>query len=830
MTWSFNLNLDGKPLVLAGPILRRVTQLDATVWLALKKPAKVTLAIKDAQGDVFTGSRQTCAVGKNLHIVAVTASHLAPGRGPGTLLVPGVIYSYVLTFEVAGQAPLDLAGATGKADLTYATYATPTFCMPPKDPNKLRLIHGSCRHPNGINGKDALSLLDGLIAEVAQDPDKRPHQLFLSGDQIYADDVSGALLMLLSSASDQLLGWQEILPIANPDLSGKPRPGSQVPPYFRRRISKDIGLTSDQSDNHLFTLGEYLSMYLFVWSDELWKASDLPAMADVLAAYMSQHQGGTDIFTSQLTQLEILRLRDKVDENTKYVKTFRATLGQVRKALANIPTYMILDDHEITDDFHLDRDFCEAVYGNAMGLRVMQNGLVAYALCQHWGNDPAAFEDNAVTNPPGRRLLGMLDKGSAPTYETQATNIAGVVGVHPASALKTPPSSAVSADRANVFAVFHDPDGLTWNYSVDFPSHQVIVTDSRTWRSFPYGKGEAGELIPKDQIRKQVANVTPATGDKPLFVVLTTNAPPVRIIRFGERHPWLATAKTAVLDNDPHPDLWDSWELPSPALDRLFVALSDRVPLGADKVRRGSAILLSGDVHSSFATRLVYNGAQRYEDKTPQPVNMVIAQLVSSSLRNQASDTLGQHKTGYGYRVVGDTTPQGYIGWNVPAGSTKIVTGLPALILTGPATAGEVELDSGAQVIVPPDYGYRLDYISAVQERAIPDFAKHPLPPPSDPQNTAERFGKITANYRDYIASDTTKREIVGVTNLSEVTLTWDQTDPTKRWVSQTVRWFSGKSVRLTRYLISLNPNDPGYRLKDALKTVGLTQPVAWAP
>ena len=47
---------------------------------------------------------------------------------------------------------------------------------------------------------------------LEQEPQKRPHQLFLTGDQIYADDVADVLLFMLMDASETLLGWSEKLP------------------------------------------------------------------------------------------------------------------------------------------------------------------------------------------------------------------------------------------------------------------------------------------------------------------------------------------------------------------------------------------------------------------------------------------------------------------------------------------------------------------------------------------------------------------------------------------------------------------------------------------
>src|SRR5437016_3185682 len=66
------------PLILSGPLLRRVEPESVTIWLALKEPCLVTLRVyarNDAGGLVLQceGTRRTIRLGNNLHIVAVTA-------------------------------------------------------------------------------------------------------------------------------------------------------------------------------------------------------------------------------------------------------------------------------------------------------------------------------------------------------------------------------------------------------------------------------------------------------------------------------------------------------------------------------------------------------------------------------------------------------------------------------------------------------------------------------------------------------------------------------------------------------------------------------------
>src|SRR6185503_721320 len=66
---------DSLPLVLAGPIVRRVTAENASVWIATRFPCTVTLELFDgASASIATSDpTTTVAIGPNLHMVVVTA-------------------------------------------------------------------------------------------------------------------------------------------------------------------------------------------------------------------------------------------------------------------------------------------------------------------------------------------------------------------------------------------------------------------------------------------------------------------------------------------------------------------------------------------------------------------------------------------------------------------------------------------------------------------------------------------------------------------------------------------------------------------------------------
>src|SRR5260370_34842022 len=79
MSWTpLGERFTALPLILSGPLLRRVEPQSVTVWLALKEPRMVTLRVyarNDLGGLVqqFEGTHHTIRLGNHLHIIAVTA-------------------------------------------------------------------------------------------------------------------------------------------------------------------------------------------------------------------------------------------------------------------------------------------------------------------------------------------------------------------------------------------------------------------------------------------------------------------------------------------------------------------------------------------------------------------------------------------------------------------------------------------------------------------------------------------------------------------------------------------------------------------------------------
>ena len=102
----------------------------------------------------------------------------------------------------------------------------------------------------------------------------RPHQLFLTGDQIYADDCDDELLASLTDAGDVLLGWSnkgETFTSSDPTSNDTTTySASDLAPSTRWDVITNAGFTGDDRRSHLISLGEFFAMYLFAWSDVLW--------------------------------------------------------------------------------------------------------------------------------------------------------------------------------------------------------------------------------------------------------------------------------------------------------------------------------------------------------------------------------------------------------------------------------------------------------------------------------------------------------------------------------------------------------------------------------
>ena len=411
------------------------------------------------------------------HVVCVTAKTQA-GAQP---LSAGMTYCYDIkigapaggdTIEVSGNERLFSDGivrANGNDAKQLLTYPTgpqlPSFVMPTANVSDLRLIHASCRKAHGP-GPDELPTGDGIIADSFLGPYDRPHQMFLTGDQIYADDVAMPLLFMLQDAADALSFQNDQLPLSTGLKTGS---DSSLAPGSRASVVRDQAhFTSDKGacGSHLMTFADYALIYAFAWSDVLWPPrADFPDFADVVPAEAQEAAEARHNWA-------VFKLPHEVqypEENEK-IGQFHEGLSAVRRLLANIPTLTIFDDHEITDDWNLNLAWMKKVYGlgsanqATLGTAIVRNGLAAYAVFQAWETRPS----NSIPPMPTRQAPSCsshLRLGTAPPTRRRSQRSRPQWESRRARPISRPP-----------------PRGDGWHYAYRWTQHEVIVLDTRTRR------------------------------------------------------------------------------------------------------------------------------------------------------------------------------------------------------------------------------------------------------------------------------------------------------------------------------------------------------------
>lgn len=676
------------PLILCGPMLREVTCTSVSVFLALKEPCKVKLRVYTAPSGVDLvdeGQLQsTLPIGRRLHLIVVTLD-LKTSK-----LSPGVIYGYDLVFEREGLAGgqlalsqdavtlLDASGYSGgKGAITYGDDKLPSFVLPAKEAVALRLVHGSCRKPHG-QGRDMLAMLDDLLRMRHAQPDERPQLLMLTGDQIYADDVSPILLRCINDSLPMVLGWRETIP--SPHLllpPGIPPPGLPLPPLppwlsddvltsdgtwipygwdetawleptrasriappqRGKEVRLNARLSSDCADAHLIFLGEFLLMYLFCWSDTLWPRDPsgdfrLPQHNEAVPAY--------SLFGAYS--------HAALEEQQRTIRAFAQGLKKVRRALANIPTWMIFDDHEVTDDWNLNRDWVKRVNTSSMGSRILRNALVAYALCQDWGSRPKEYRidkpsggsrpEEDRTDKPGVAILEAMRCKGLDTPEESWEKKKNPPEPHAELGPSLIRSTPEELDEFLAIGPTHSDKTpkITWHYTIEphggDADYRLLVLDTRTCRGFPK----------QTDVDRATSRLKTLLGDSQPAAGLVMNASLLSPAAFKEQlEKRLDGGKLVNIIVSPAPmfgvtlveDVMQRFEIvrtnPEYADNEAWSGDHEAMPRLVELLRERSTavVILSGDVHYSFTHRIRLKDDAKY----------MAMQLCSSAVMNESGGT-----------------------------------------------------------------------------------------------------------------------------------------------------------------------------------------------
>ncbi len=799
MAWkSLSERLVDLPLLISGPIIRRAEKDNVSVWFVLKENKPVTLKIyPDDVSDmpVMVGNSVSGIVlGTHVFAYCVTAA--------GGILETGRNYFYDIEFG-NGQSLTSLNdGSDEDKRFTYGMEFRPSFALPPDDINKVRLVHGSCRKPHG-QGEDALQALDTMISEAVFDggfviAEKRPHQLILTGDQIYADDVADLLSFMILDAGEVLFTWDEDFS-SGPDIKlfftdAELKPGKR---NLNNKLETATGFTAmlkdspGSSKSHLLKFRDYAAMYLFVLSDVLWpQRADLPDFSTVFPDESMEKVVDLGNITSQSIdsahvnggKLKIPgELFVRFQEELSHIIRFKSKLRKIRRSLANTPVYMIFDDHDVTDDWNLNWRWCRRVYSKKLGKSVVRNGLLSYAIFQAWGNDPGQFE--GLT--PGGQLKNLIDGWEG--NEGRLAEIDQLLNIND-----------IATDAAPRDFV-HANNTVSWHFTYVAASFSIISLDTRTWRNYPVGDPEdfAG-LICNAGFDVQIRDLP----DKAVILVIAPS--PVIGVPFIEEAQQSCMCSRCCekrFERDT-----EAWPFNLQSFERLFSMLSSRLPVtgaGSERARKGVFTILSGDVHFGLSARYQLWGNRFINDSEDGVETIaVFGQLVSSAAKNYLAysccaltTTEFLHLNGYPHSIPGiffhfvpvigqlndDALPnsiQKYIFQHRPT-EDRIV---------GRRTVGEEELnfsvkagegveaftkekltDKGITLTETSDWRAYINWILA--EKADTDSSVTPTHVEEEP--TDEVLQQYLALARDhgsnYIGKWGDGKEIVGVNNIGEI-------------------------------------------------------------
>lgn len=568
------------PTILLGPILRRVEAKQVCIWVACSQPVNVRAEVfrfsqleisRKSKGarppPIGVGATKSIQLGEHLHVALVIARPIGIEQNPESDVGSGFPSDTLLAYDIEifdgddaknnGKRLTDFGLTRGKNSIVYKDTLSgeaelvdllPTFFLRGKD-GALNIMHGSCRKLHG-KGEDSLVAADELISSSPADLNKRPSALFLTGDQIYADDVAGPLAQYLTELGIKLLGWEERVDEVNKGVS-------EIKPGDRQKIIREFAkFTAGQAGNHLLGFGEFAAMYMLAWNEENWP--------DVVE-----------------NDPEIpFRDRIKYRGQLKQLKETRRDLAAVRRVLANTPTYMIFDDHEITDDWNITREWHDNVADSKCGKQIVTNGLAAYWAFQGWGNDPAQYTDAFIV-----RIVEYLGK------------------------------------RGNVSDTEKDSfEDFLWNFhgwTFSAPTNPLtIFVDSRTQRHYDTFKG-APHIISEEgllSISRTAEDAKFKKGD-PIIIVVPTPVLGFYLIEALQKAIALITS-IYLLD-------LESWFANTAGRIRFLTFLMQTL---APK----HCIFLSGDVHYGFTNKAAFAPLQEgygYDDI------MSMTQLNSSALK-----------------------------------------------------------------------------------------------------------------------------------------------------------------------------------------------------
>lgn len=617
--------LNSLPWIICGPILRKVYYDHVSVWLAFKEEvSNISLEVFEVSNPskiILSGTiPQPIMLGKNLFVSLVTA------LSTGAKLSSDIIYGYKISFTLKVGPKKQLSDPNvlkgGIESIVYKPFDCPTFCLPSDNINHLKIVHGSCRKAHG-GTTDALRALDTMIEISSNNAAQRPQLLCLTGDQIYADDVSDILLHKIIEVQKSLLGWEEKLP--------KNYTASQLLPGNRKNIIARTGnknmhwgfgtrsitpddLTTTDADSHLIHFSEFILMYLFAFSEVMWSYRN-PSWKE-LYPDLKQPKRGENL--SEYVNTFKAR-SERFRKDTIHLNSFVKSLPFVRKAVANVSVLMILDDHDITDDWFITKEWSGiALLKGTTSRRYILNGLLAYAIFQDWGNNFSKY-----ISGNGKSILNSLDLKISNNYIKN-------ISIYPnpfANDIECIVLPVLCDDTKNSSEPsWFLKNNMRWDYHIAYNSFNLFVLNTRTERQYFEKEKPLANLIKSIHPQGQF--------DIEKLAVFVSAVPIFSNIPLEIRQDQCREGKSDLLTGFicRHEDIigmfekdQESWSFSGRGFGNLlyFLSLFKKV------------LILSGDVHHAFTS---YVNLWRKIGSEPYHLTKIV-QSTSSALKNSTDKT-----------------------------------------------------------------------------------------------------------------------------------------------------------------------------------------------
>jgi phosphodiesterase/alkaline phosphatase D-like protein len=289
--------------------------------------------------------------------------------------------------------------------------------------------------------------------------------------------------------------------------------------------------------------------------------------------------------------------------------------SDVATVLANVPTFMIFDDHEVTDDWNITGGWVEQALQSRVWTRAITDALIAYWMYQGWGNPLPA---TGVNDP----RISILRSG-AQSADDVLVDLRSAIKASPGAhdyyyrIDSTPPIIVLDTRHDRNFAA---PVTLEWTDSQNVTHATELhayytdeIMSERQWAWLDKQITRDGPVIiatgvPLLQFPFADIGFLQATRPDGGFV-LQTEASTQR--RADERE---------ALRREHDTDSWTTFPTSFLQLTKVLA-------------KAGPYIMLAGDVHYSY----VNYGRLTFPANSPFPRNPLLLHAVSSPIRNQWS-------------------------------------------------------------------------------------------------------------------------------------------------------------------------------------------------